>query len=331
MEIQSRFHGTTARVKNTFIHWEDDAKTVDHPRSQTVPPPKSPTWSFQRQPQLVPGDMSPTQNSDGSSTRASQDRQEMLPSAARTLPSLEDVVAGMNASHGSPSSFAEPGDLLDIGAASSSSMSGSYPVGPLLFGRQLSAPASVPAPRTSVSMPVRSLLPQPQTLKHRCEGRSSGADLVQWIHHIDWVVDARKLGGNDKQVVSPPFKVHLAPSCPEATFKVLLYPKASHDARGGAAFKKSRGRGFLKLKCESDVVCAVEEQCLVQFSFAIGEEERGPVLHDFAKACLGGLQRSEELWDFGSVVDDESETFCVFLHVCVQASCASASRGVHVS
>jgi len=158
--------------------------------------------------------------------------------------------------------------------------------------------------------------PQPQTL-------TCNRDSQNGSYHIHWVVDARKLFGNDKQVVSPAFELCLGSIFSKITFKVMLYPKSSNDARGGAAFKKSHGRGFLQLKCEGDVS---ETMAHVGFFFRIGscnekeaEPKRGPVLHNFAKRCVCGLRKSEELWDFGSAVNEDSMTFNVFLEVEPQA------------
>jgi hypothetical protein len=134
---------------------------------------------------------------------------------------------------------------------------------------------------------------------------------------ICWTVDARKLRGNDKQVVSPPFDVFFGPQFPGVPFKLMIYPKASHESRGGSAFKKSAGRGYIQLKCEGDVTESVAE---VRFSLSIGnesatEETRGPVAHNFAKGAVCGLPRSQEDWDFNTVVDQDTMTFLVVLEL----------------
>ncbi|CAK0896021.1 unnamed protein product, partial [Prorocentrum cordatum] len=58
----------------------------------------------------------------------------------------------------------------------------------------------------------------------------------------EWVVDARKLKGTDKQIVSPQFEVLLRRGAPAVSFKMTLHPKTT-DAKGGVSFKKSEGVG----------------------------------------------------------------------------------------
>merc|ERR1719293_212184 len=86
--------------------------------------------------------------------------------------------------------------------------------------------------------------PMPQTLQ-RSTSVSTGAT------RIEWIVDARKLRGNDKQAVSPSFDL----TCGGRTlpFKMMIYPRQVCDQRGGASFKKSGGRGSVTIKCEADV------------------------------------------------------------------------------
>lgn len=151
--------------------------------------------------------------------------------------------------------------------------------------------------------------PQPQTLI--CHGHRGS-------YFICWVVDARKLyNGNEKQAVSPPFDICLGPRFPKVTFKLMIYAKASADARGGATFKKAGAKGFVQLKCEEDVTEAASP---VNFSLTIGneshkEETRGPVLHNFGKRAACGLLKSQELWNFNDVVDKDSMTFNVLLEM----------------
>lgn len=170
------------------------------------------------------------------------------------------------------------------------------------------SPPSMPS--SSQSCRIGNHHSQPQTLS--CHYDSHGAR-----YHTHWVVDARKLYGNDKQVVSPPFDICLGSLLPRVTFKLMICPKAPHDVRGGAAFKKSGGRGFMQLKCEEDVTHA---PAYVSFSLTIAsssrtEPIRGPVSHNFAKRAVCGLLKSQELWDFGAVVDTASMTFNVLLEI----------------
>merc|ERR1711990_192038 len=58
--------------------------------------------------------------------------------------------------------------------------------------------------------------------------------------HVHWAVDARKLDGQDKQLVSKMFLVEL-PGHGPTPFKLVLYPKATSDSKHGAGFKKAKG------------------------------------------------------------------------------------------
>lgn len=132
-------------------------------------------------------------------------------------------------------------------------------------------------------------------------------------YSVCWIVDARKLHGNDKQVVSPPFDVFIGPV--SAVFKLMIYPRVSHDVRGGLSFKKSGGKGYIQLKCEGNVHEGLAH-AIFYLSIGSGDEEqpaRGPRSHNFAKVAVAGLPRLEELWDFNTVVDRDSMTFNVLL------------------
>lgn len=151
---------------------------------------------------------------------------------------------------------------------------------------------------------------QPQTLT-RAYSTNSG------YFRVHWTVDARKLRGNDKQAVSPPFDLYFGHDCPQVTFKMMIYPKIVNDAKGGASFKKARGRGFVQLKCEAEMR---EDFANVSFRISIGsgpnmQEPRGPVQHNFSGSAVGGLPREQEEWDFSNVVEQDSQTFVVCLEI----------------
>lgn len=142
---------------------------------------------------------------------------------------------------------------------------------------------------------------------------------------VHWRVDARKLRGSDKMAVSPSFSFMPLRGLEQmpVTFKMMIYPKYVCDNKGSASFKKSQGRGRVRLKCESDVVPGATE---FQFSIAVGHDHsathgaplqpaRGPVAHNFAHTAVGGLPRSEEEWDFGAATDPTSMTFLVSLAI----------------
>merc|ERR1712187_757942 len=139
------------------------------------------------------------------------------------------------------------------------------------------------------SMTTVSPMPQPQTLT---------LQRIRCGHfRICWTVDARKLRGNDKQAVSPPFDLSFGTRLPNVTFKMMIYPKIIHAEKGGASFKKARGKGHIQLKCESELPAGSAK---VSFCLSIGSKNsmktpRGPVFHDFSSSAVCGL--SEE-WDF---------------------------------
>jgi len=158
----------------------------------------------------------------------------------------------------------------------------------------------------SSQMPLH---PQPQTLS--CNYQT---DLG--VFEVQWFVDARKLRGNDKQAVSPPFELPLGlHGAARAVFKLMIYAKSTTDRKGGACFKKARGRGTIQLKCQGDVLEASGD---ASFRIAIGsgvraQPPRGPIAHNFASNAVRGLEEEEEEWDFATVIDDESLTFLVKL------------------
>lgn len=155
--------------------------------------------------------------------------------------------------------------------------------------------------------------PQPQTLT-RVFSVSRNA------FRINWTVDARKLRGNDKQAVSPPFELSFGPGHPSVTFKMMIYPKVSSENKGGASFKKAKGKGSIQLKCEAELE---EASGNVTFQISIGsgavvQGPRGPVQHNFASSPACGLPPKQEEWDFNEVVEQESMTFVVCLEVLAQ-------------
>ena len=94
-------------------------------------------------------------------------------------------------------------------------------------------------------------------------------------------------------------------------------------ARGGTSFRKSRGKGMVQLKCEGEVQDNLAGDTLA-FRIAIGsgqvgiprwEAARGPVAHQLMQGAVCGLPKGQEVWDFQSVVDQESQTFVVRLEV----------------
>merc|ERR1740121_1863629 len=142
---------------------------------------------------------------------------------------------------------------------------------------------------------------QPQTVS--CTQEADG------VFRVRWTVDARKLRGNDKTVVSPPFEI---PAKASGTFKMMINPTAS-KLKGGATFRNSAGKGSVQLKCDT----ASETKLQIRFSIGSKSEEpsRGPVEHNFALNGVCGLPKEIAEWDFTRVVDETAKTFVVCLEL----------------
>jgi len=126
---------------------------------------------------------------------------------------------------------------------------------------------------------------------------------------IRWAVDARKLRGNDKQAVSPPFELQFGFGLPCVTFKMIIYPRAR------SSFKKAGGKGFVQLKCETEIP---EATANLSYRLSVGDvgcirAMRGPVSHNFAASAVTGV--TEEEWDFAQAVDQTSLTFIIGLEI----------------
>jgi len=138
------------------------------------------------------------------------------------------------------------------------------------------------------------------------------------IYRVRWTVDARKLKSKDTEAVSPSFELSFEGN---VAFKMLLRPRVTSESKGGASFKKARGRGVVELRCLDDV--HPEKTPTVTFRVFIGspadpakqQPPRGPVRHDFAQKSICGLSRGQDEWNFSQVVDKTSQTFVVVLEV----------------
>jgi len=129
----------------------------------------------------------------------------------------------------------------------------------------------------------------------RFQNQASGEEI------IEWKVEGKKLKSTDKQQVSPAFTVRDVP------FKLLLFPVAHSDLRGGASFKNSGGKGYLQMKCE-----AVKEKSNLplQFSFYMKNSSslRGPVTNDFFSKTVEGLPKNQQQWN---LLEHEERGFLV--------------------
>mmetsp|Transcript_21082 Transcript_21082/g.58423 ORF Transcript_21082/g.58423 Transcript_21082/m.58423 type:complete len:605 (-) Transcript_21082:177-1991(-) len=140
---------------------------------------------------------------------------------------------------------------------------------------------------------------------------------------VSWTVDARKLKASDKVAVSPAFEMPTAPG----KFRMMLLPKVVDDRKGGASFKRAKGKGLVKVKCEEALNEPAGTTMALRLSVRSGggsvaeadcqdrhELPRGPVKHDFAERGIFGLPKEQEEWDFGKIVNG-SQTFVVRLEI----------------
>jgi hypothetical protein len=136
-----------------------------------------------------------------------------------------------------------------------------------------------------------------------------------------WVVDGKKLRGNDRSIVSRQFVLGIpsATEQNEATFKMMIYAKTLKDGKGGQSFKMAKGQATLQLKCEQ-FMGGINE-CKLALKFSIGDGVQGDgqnsgypfkiVHHDFSQSAACTCSD----WNFGRVVDEASQTFVVTVEV----------------
>jgi len=135
---------------------------------------------------------------------------------------------------------------------------------------------------------------------------------------VQWPVDARRLRGKDKQMISPSFEI--IPGC---SFKLMVKPKSVGDKKGQASFHRARGWGSVELKLVEGTALAPT----LCFRISVGGGlPRGPVQHDFGNCTVGGLGKSEEYFDFASSVDPHSSSFVIFLETFPCEAAAVAPR-----
>lgn len=125
--------------------------------------------------------------------------------------------------------------------------------------------------------------------------------------NVRWPVDARKLRGKDKQIISSSFEI-----LPGLAFKMMLKPKFAGNRKGQASFQKARGWGSVELKFVEGVASAPA----LRFRVSVGQEQpRGPVECDFGSGTVWGLPKGIEDFDFASAVEASSSTFVVSLEI----------------
>merc|ERR1719181_956598 len=159
-------------------------------------------------------------------------------------------------------------------------------------------PAAAPKPRSQVMERVFSMASQRERIR--------------------WTVDSRKLKSSDREAVSPNFEVSCGGTI---AFKMVLKPKAMDSNKGGACFKKSRNKGYVELRCVTDLEAAGKHlkpslTFRLQVSSAKRTEPfRGPIRHNFADRAICGLPEGQDEWDFGKVVDHSNNTFTIVLEL----------------
>lgn len=153
------------------------------------------------------------------------------------------------------------------------------------------AAAPLAGPRVDVPRELR--------LDQRADGRVE----------VQWPVDARKLLGKDRQIISSSFEPF-----PNVVCKLMIKPKPKGLSKGLASFQKARGCGSVELK----IVEGIEKAPAFSFWLSIGsgdtkEAPRGPAEHTFASSSVCGLPKDDEDWDFRAATDVASMTFLVTL------------------
>jgi hypothetical protein len=142
-----------------------------------------------------------------------------------------------------------------------------------------------------------------------------------------WRVDVRKLRGNIKQLVSPTFDIPIDDEC--IPFKMTLYSRGYDSCKGGSSFEKSRGRGYIQLRCDTQLP---SEFMQVEFCVTVGngnkkKSRRGPVRHDFSQKSVASLPKGQDEWGFYDAVDRQSETFVVTLEILSSGASQGGAKG----
>jgi len=175
----------------------------------------------------------------------------------------------------------------------------------------------MPVPETQYAVPGAEVTsdtppPRPQVMQTAFSVASS-------IYRVRWTVDARKLKSTDREMVSPSFDLSFAGG--QVQFKMVMRPIAVSEGRGGASFKRAKGKGTVELRCLSEVSPSMKP--VVIFQIAVGSSiskakqfpPRGPVKHDFTQKPIVGLPEGSEQWEFGKAVDEATQTFVVSLEI----------------
>merc|ERR1719382_804970 len=94
----------------------------------------------------------------------------------------------------------------------------------------------------------------------------------------------------------------------------MIYPKVHSNVKGGASFKKSRGRGYVELNCMDTLPDDAPE---VTFSLAVGSaKKRGPTTHCFRSSVVGRLPPNQAEWDFKAQVEGGAIKIFLYIEPC---------------
>lgn len=177
---------------------------------------------------------------------------------------------------------------------------------------ELKEKAVTPVPdKEPVVMPPVARIPEP-----RAPVLQRAFSVNSAIFRIHWTVDAKVLKSSDREKVSPPFEVSMGGK--EIQFKMCLRPTITSESRGGASFRKAKGKGTIDLRCLNEIDPA--NSCYMTFRVAVGKGSdayrvSSTVRHDFSQKAICPLPESEDEWDFKTVLDEDSQTFVVVLEV----------------
>jgi len=88
---------------------------------------------------------------------------------------------------------------------------------------------------------------------------------------------------------------------------MMIYPS-------GPSFKKSKGTGFVQIKCEDDL-SATGTHATFRLSIGRGSKRQPERAgkHNFAQSAVCGLGKADETWEFVPAVDKDTMTLDVNL------------------
>lgn len=145
------------------------------------------------------------------------------------------------------------------------------------------------------------MTPRPQMQEHppqlQAQVLESSFIVESSTTQILWHADTRKLSSNDRSLVSPGFEL------PCGHFKLMISAK-------GNGFAKSRGMGFVKLKCESDLRGVSAN---LTFRITVGNDAHAPSSNDFSSQATSAPQ--QQALRLLSAADPSAKTLPICLEV----------------